>query len=340
MGAVPGTLHVGSVSYRRHELRAGYAYRREDGGTDVRFELARGGGFEPDVVVEVESEEEARALLRVLRFDASQAVATFRTASEVAWRLESRGVAAAFAGAFVAGLVLSAAFPAARAVSFGLALLAFLVPSTTRVGADGVSTRWLWIQRFLPATEIVRVARYVTRHGRSRTVGVEVWLRDGSVRRLPLGRVSWHGERARMLADRIRQVAEVHAVVHGQVTDALAGGRSGRDARPRLARLRALGSGATATHRVAPPPPEALLGVVEDATAAPGLRVAAAVALGTTIDPEHRARVAAAAESVVAPRLRVALEQVTRADADDDVLARHLDELEADSAGSARRPRG
>jgi hypothetical protein len=58
--------------------------------------------------------------------------------------------------------------------------------------------------------------------------------------------------------------------------------------------------------------------VMDDVTAPPEQRLAAAIALGS--DPASRPRVRVAAEASVSPRMRVALEQLAAGEADDEIL--------------------
>ncbi len=78
---------------------------------------------------------------------------------------------------------------------------------------------------------------------------------------------------------------------------------------------------------------ERLLAILEDASASPTRRVAAAVALAPHLDPERRGRVRIAAEATAAPKLRVALEAA--AAAEDDKLVRALNEVASEEAQDA-----
>ncbi len=82
----------------------------------------------------------------------------------------------------------------------------------------------------------------------------------------------------------------------------------------------------------AAPTPEALLRVVEDASAKPVERVAAAIALAAAGDAA-RVRIRVVAEATAAPRLRVALEAVAR----EDEVADALEALESESAAERAR---
>lgn len=79
--------------------------------------------------------------------------------------------------------------------------------------------------------------------------------------------------------------------------------------------------------RIAPVPAEHLLAVLEDPSAAPAERAAAAIAVSCGKDVETRTRVAAAAEATGNPVLKRAL-RVALGD-DDAALAEALAEAEA-----------
>lgn len=227
--------------------------------------------------------------------------------------------------------VLAWALEAACFVAFAAA---WIIPTRTHVGADGVLTRWLWIERFFPAGEIANAERYTVRFKYSRVVGVELTMRNGCVERIPVGPTHFREERAASLLARIRQVS---AETTSPATDRVAVvslARGNADVPRWIEQLRRIGSGANVTHRVAPTSPEALLGVVEDARADACDRAAAAVALGPSLPPELRRRVAAVAADTAAPRLRVALQCV--ADGADDAK---LEEAFEALAGDATSPR-
>jgi hypothetical protein len=79
------------------------------------------------------------------------------------------------------------------------------------------------------------------------------------------------------------------------------------------------------TFRAAPPTIESLVAIVEDGTAPPLTRAAAAVAL-SSMGHEVRARLRVAAEATAAPKLRVALEAAAADDVDQ--LTEAIEEVE------------
>ncbi|MDB4994646.1 MAG: hypothetical protein JWM74_2078, partial [Myxococcaceae bacterium] len=83
-------------------------------------------------------------------------------------------------------------------------------------------------------------------------------------------------------------------------------------------------------YRDAAVPPAKLLDVVEDASASPALRAAAAIALRAHGDPAALTRVRAAAFLSASPQVRVALEAAA-SDVDEVELASTLDELESET---------
>ena len=111
--------------------------------------------------------------------------------------------------------------------------------------------------------------------------------------------------------------------------------RGGRLVRAWIAELRALGSGAHATHRVAPIAVDRLWRIVESPATQPTIRAAAAVALGLRLDPRDRDRLRAAASATTAPRLRATLEAAAGSAGDTDVAAL-LAEVEGEDAPVGR----
>jgi hypothetical protein len=99
-----------------------------------------------------------------------------------------------------------------------------------------------------------------------------------------------------------------------------------------------VGAGAAADHRNAPVPPDKLLSIAEDPRAEPLARAGAAVALSGALDDDGRARLRAAAEATVMPRVRVALEAAAR-EAREEELIEALSALEASEAEEAASAR-
>ncbi|MBK8939695.1 MAG: hypothetical protein IPM79_19260 [Polyangiaceae bacterium] len=79
--------------------------------------------------------------------------------------------------------------------------------------------------------------------------------------------------------------------------------------------------------------------MVEDASARPVLRAAAAVALGGVSDPRARERIRVAAAASVTPSVRVALERASHEDTTDDALLEALASVEAEEDGARRAAR-
>ena len=86
--------------------------------------------------------------------------------------------------------------------------------------------------------------------------------------------------------------------------------------------------GATATLRTAPVMPDHLWRVAEDAQQPATMRAAAAIALGPTLDPSGKTRLAEIAKATAAPKLRVALERAAT-DAPLEEMEEALREIEA-----------
>lgn len=318
-------LRVGARAWPRSAYRAGLAYRDEHRSL-VRLEPKnRLRAPRLDLMV---TDSEGEALLQALGLDALHATARFRTASGTwanMWAWTVGMVAAAFgAGAAMFLFGVGGAAPAVPLV-FLLFVALTAWPSRVDVGADGVLTRWLWRRRFYRATDILQASAYVTAYGRSRIQGVELRLKSGETTRIPVASPFWDAGRTAMLATRINEVAwaQRERAEAGVALSLLE--RPEGATRTWIERLRALGTGANATHRTAPVAPETLWRVVEDATAEPRLRIAAAAALSASPEDGAKARLVSAAQATAEPRLRVALEAT--AAADEAAIAEALDEL-------------
>jgi hypothetical protein len=302
-------------------------------------------GLRLPIEIQVPSRDDGRQLLRVLGLDASQTVASFRlpsrayaTPSMTFWSLG--GIAAAFV--ILANLL--GAPGGAVGVFFVIAIATVLlqVPSVLRVGADGLVVSWLGRKRFVSYADVERVTDYEDGFARSRFRGLSFSLRGGAVLRIPIARPRWSvGDKMDLIRERVREAMESHARGDAAV-DATLLARDGRSLGDWLAALRGIGTGANATHRVAPVPPERLWRIVEDPGAKPVARATAAVALGAALDDEGRVRLRVAAEAVAAPKLRVALEEVA-GEARDEALTKALEELEEEGpqglSRNSRAPR-
>jgi hypothetical protein len=319
------------VSASRNELRVGdrrFARDAFQGGTFLREGHRATVRLEPknrlrtprlDLIVAGKTEGDE--LLRALAFDARHAVARFRTTSAM-WNHPVLAVLGIVAASLV---VTQLGVDVPHVPVLLVAAFLFSWPARVDVGADGVHVRWLHTKRFYRAKDIKDARTYTVRYGKTEVVGVELVLRDGTRPTIPVATAFWEGGRAERLRTRIREIAGItHEDAGGDVALAqLARTEAEGEARAWIARLRAIGAGANATHRTAPVQPDALWRVVEDATAEPHVRVAAATALGGALDRADKDRLGRVAEATAEPKLRVALAASARDD--DEALAEALD---------------
>jgi len=223
---------------------------------------------------------------------------------------------------------------------FGGGLLAFLFTTlavwrlyaelgkrSLTVGSDGFSVRTpLGTETFIPYAEVAMVVSFDT--------DVHVTSKDGSLYRVSLGlnAMGQHLERcrarARMVASMIEasRLAFERAAAFGETgRKAAILARGGRNITEWMSALRRLNEG-QASFRSATIPDDELWRITEDPTEHEPVRVAAAVALRDRLDEQGRQRLRIVVDSVVAPRLRVALDAAV--DRDDASLTRALEELE------------
>jgi hypothetical protein len=332
-------VQLGGRHLPRSEIKAGFILP----GEPPKVLLRRGFGKLP-ILLQGDTAPRARDLLRVLGLDVSQTVATFRTLSRaLARRRYLVGTLGAFFGAYalfvgdIVGRGPHAAPPVLSVVLFGLTAISFLVvmlvPTRLDVGADGVMLSWFGRKRFIGYGDVEALRRYDKGWGRSRQVGVALTLRSGEKVLVPISGQRWNDARTAIIEERIREAMEAHRQ-GGGVADAALLRRGARGAGEWVAALRAIGAGANADMRTAPVPRERLFRIVEDPTAPPADRAAAAVAIGGEIDAASRARLRAAAEATAAPRLRIVIEEAASGE-DEDALTAALAEVEA--GGEERR---
>ena len=302
----------------------------------------RGPKLGPIEVV-VRSVKEGRRLLRALGYDASQRV--FRTTA-VSWlRATWTRATLTVMGTVGAAFVLSA-FSSLLHLPPTLALAVIVLPLVTlamiptkiSVGGDGIYVEWLRWKRFIPIGDVLFAGVTVERTRNNQRVSVKLSLRDSDELILPMGS-SWDVSRAHALVERIDEVRAAAGGVNAEDEDSppmaveaviARLSRTADATRDWLRALRALGAGSVATHRVAPVAPETFLRIVEDASAKPTDRAAAAVALASNRDSALRDRIRVATETVAEPKLRVALGRSL--EDDEDALAEALDDLERDAA--------
>lgn len=306
-----GGVQVGERHLPRADIREGFVLP----GLPPKVLLRRRRGL--PVELEVGSTDEGRALLRALGLDVTQTVTRFRAMSRaVARKRYMASVMAAFFACY-AGFIGNLTSRHTHGVSptaallLGLSVLVMMVvllmPTRLSVGADGIVVSWFGRERFIGYADVLRVARYETGWGRSRYVGITVYLRSGEEVPIPTGQAQWSEQGAAVVEERIREAMEAHRS-GGAAADAALLRRGSREVSDWVSALRAIGAGANADMRTAPLPRERLFRIVEDPGGAAADRAAAAVALGTDLDDESRARLRAAAEATAAPRLRVVIE--------------------------------
>ena len=228
----------------------------------------------------------------------------------------------------------------------GAVLLALLVRAilycsgsipVLQVGADGLLIAVRGAGRFIPYADIRRLARYEAPQGKYRSYGLELHLAAGEPSRIRLDmgvtdRIDAIERQIRNGMDRSR---------NGRAppdTELLA--RGDRPVAAWIQSLRAMGTGANATHRTAPVLPERLWRVLENHHAAPESRAAAAVALAALDSDDARKRLRAAARTAVAPKLRIAIEAAAAEQHDALLEALTAVEAEAQPAPDAARARG
>jgi hypothetical protein len=334
-------VEIGAARVPRSEIKAGFIVP----GDAPKVELRRGFG-QPSITLQGGTRSEERDLLRVLGLDVSQTVATFRTRSRIV--AKRRYFAAALGGFFGAYGLLIASIPrtgghhvgppAAAILIFALSLIAFVVvtvmPTRLDVGADGIVLTWFGRQRFIAYGDVDFVTRYDKGWGRSRQLGVSVTLKSGEEVLIPVAQKGWNDGDVGIIQERIEEAMEARRQ-GGAAADAALLRRGDRAPSDWIRALRAIGAGANADMRTAPLPRERLFRIVEDPTAPPADRAAAAVALGGDLDPSARARLRAAAAATAAPRLRIVIEQTATAE-DDAALEAALAEVETGEAAVGR----
>lgn len=320
-------------------------------------------GSEPPIEIQVSSTEEARALLHVLRLDASQQVVIFHALSRA---LAKRRYGVAALGGFLALLwclmliaamisrALGVSDASAGIVGFALASLAILTVFVARtrlsVGADGILLRWLWTQRFLGYEEIRSITRFDkvwlgARLGldgwqyTGQVIGLRVALRSGEEVLMPITLGSLESTTALPVVPLIEErLHDAMDAFHrdGTWVDAALLRRGERAVGVWVVALRSIGAGANADLRTAPMPRDRLFRIVED-PALPAIdRAAAAVALGGDLDEQTRTRLRSVADATAEPGLRLAIEKAV-GDEDEAEIEAALTEIEGKDSGRGVR---
>jgi hypothetical protein len=269
----------------------------------------------PPFDLKVENDDDARAVLDALGLGIGRSIATFRVAIGgravlVAW-VAFIGVMGAVLGG-LAGAGAHRSTPLIAPLAMGTLLLALLfvvqarVQANVDVGSDGILLRRLGGARFLP---------YGTLHGTAvQGESVVLLLRSGE--RVPMGFGKTQLEERDAMWGRIEEarIASVAGAIASGADSLVAPG--GRAPGRWLREVRALAS--ARDYREARLDPEGLWRVVDDATASPGTRAGAALAL-STLDGASRTRLHVAAQACAEPRLRVALTRVAEGASDTEL---------------------
>ncbi len=193
-----------------------------------------------------------------------------------------------------------------------LALLAQLAhrwlrrPKTLLIGRDGLRIEGMFRTRVVPIAEIAAVS--------DTTLGAALRLRDGRdlslvmlPRTAPATMDAELGAARAGLAYQLRRVLTQAAARSDATSEGLE--RGAQSIEDWLASLRRLGGAAGYRDGA---DDERIAAVLDDVHAKPAIRVAAAVALASQARPEHRARIAEAAQATVDPALAEALTAAER----------------------------
>jgi hypothetical protein len=313
-----GIKAVGRPLVRKESIKDAYYQPRPGAKASVRCVDDR------DAVLfeaEVESEDEAREILRALGRDVTQGRSTFSASAPM-----FTGAGGGFqAFAVMIGLVIGAvAVPGYFKVLPIMALAAFATALTTQqkveIGVDGVLISWFSRKRFVRYDAIEKVTKG--------PYHLALVLKDGTTIRLSTTSNTAHQGKLRRDA-LVARLAEARASYDGAsasraIVQAVA--RGDRDVaawRDALARIHEQGYRETAARE------EDLWRVVEDTSAPEDARAGAAVALRRGDGAAPRLRIAA--EAVASPRLRIALEKAADPEAEDEALDDSLTAFEREA---------
>lgn len=293
-------------------------------------------------IVDVSGVDEGRALVQALGLDASQALSSFTFDSLLSGRLPIWGVYLYIA--LLVPLMLPTLFFGAAWISLPLvltwyvALLGGALPARLTIGLDGVLVRWLWRRELIRFEELRAIdhdgeqLHLTLADGRKRSLSVkQMGARVRKASGLPTGFGS-KGAYLDAVVARVREALGASPSHDHPAAAALL--RQGRELGAWVRALRGVLDRGAAGFREPETLPEQLWSTVEDGSAAPATRAAAAIALGPSLDDTERQRLRGVARVVVSPRLRIALEAA--AGDDDDGVCEALAELERGPAD--RRP--
>lgn len=344
----PGTLvitdtaveHAGERLALRSELQQGTVVPGADG---ILVRLDRRSRHSTPIHLRVGSEADGLAILRKLGLDADHTAAELRIASRfmgmpfgrqmalmmpplVLMMVSAVGVASALphAGAPIILLMVAALF----AYVFSLVF----TPTKLRIGTDGLITRWLGKERFIPFATIRAFEVYTSVIAGKTQHGVKLALERGEEVLLPTGQTDIGVSEAQGLAARIAEAQQSGKSGNAASTTLLRGGRPAKDW------LRALRAAGEQVQDLRTPaiPQEVLLRLVEDASADEAARIGAAIAATNAADAETKQRLRVAAEVSASPKLRVALDRIAEG-ASEDQLAEVLDDIDPPQTAATGR---
>lgn len=329
--ATAEAIEIGDRSIPRAEIESALIVPSRDGAT-VRLRRQRGRMTE----IDVPDVEVAGDLLRTLALDAERTPAAFKVANSI---FSGGGLMLALPLAFLASIMVAAflgkliGMPAMLLplVTFGACLTVVLSPATLKVGADGVLFEWMMRRRFVPYAEIDDVS-VVTRPGPNGSQQSVVQLKRGAstvdIAPSVSGAVPHFAE---TIAQRIRDASTpVRETDH---VGSLA--QEGRSPRDWIAHLKRVGTGAAAGLRTAAVPTARLLGLLEDVSQPRRVRLAAAIAIRASDDPNAKTRILEVANAAASPKLRIALEAAADSAHDEELEAIVADVDDASDEDSA-----
>lgn len=297
-----------------------------------------------DVIsIEVPTLVEARAVLLAASVSAEQQALKMRLANAMS-QIPIGGCIATLGGLVLPLIGITAAFGVfashaeahARAISalvLAAVLLVFallvraLVPARVVIGTDGIAVERMFGRTFIPYSQLTEVA--------SRRGAVVLQLRGGSSLALPTG--------PRYAGSRTRADESPHTALLNRIEEARAAGRSrsiesacaadldraGRSLEAWRQHLRGLV--VSESYRRASVGREEIAAVLEDASAPPQRRIAAALVLAHGDDAASKLRIADVVRTCADENLRAALEAAAEGElteAEPSLLSREMREME------------
>ncbi|MBX3186989.1 MAG: hypothetical protein KF819_08240 [Labilithrix sp.] len=293
----------GALAMSREEIVAAHVGETESSGSVVYLQ---GRFLRRSLAVFVETEREAHALMDALHLGRGESLATFKALPP--WAKHVRWLAVVlttspwlllnflrFLPPWVLGLI---------GLGYAVIVLPVVLPQRVEVGQDGVFLRWLGNRRFVPFAQIEDVT--------TTPFGIVLLLHGG--KRFEI-RLSYKDDAAtierRALFDRIEAgLARHRSALRADEETLLA--RGSRDVETWVREMVTLGAGEAAGYRAIAIPRERLWEIVESPSADPSAREGAAIALHAALDDDERLRLVALVHNTASPRLRVALDGLSR----------------------------